>query len=239
MEHDEAIAQHATERYLLNELSAGERDAFEDHFFDCPHCAEDVRDGARMMAAGREIARTDRGATRETATVHQLRPKSGWTSWIPQAAAAAVIGGTVGWFGAVQTVVPRAAATAPVTRPAFGVIQQLQLESGQERGPEGAPQKAVLGQLTEANFFITPPDPSATHYVVSIRDKAGKTWLTDDVSSKAAEEPVEMLLPELPGGEYRVVIESVRQGGNRFPVTEIPFDVVEEREEGSPTRRQP
>ena len=30
MDHQQAIATHATERYLLNELSDSERDAFED-----------------------------------------------------------------------------------------------------------------------------------------------------------------------------------------------------------------
>lgn len=233
MDHDEALTQHAAERYLLNEMSAVERDAYEDHFFDCPHCAADVRDGARMIAAGRQIARETRNV--------QAMPKRGWLSWVPQAAAASIISLTVGWWGAVQTMAPRMAATAPVTQ-AAGVIvdREVPIESGQERGPEGAAPTEIGTNENVSLVFYVPPDAEATSYVVDVRDKAGKTVLTNDVSRKRAEEPVELALPKLPAGEYEVVIESVRKGGNRSRVTEIPIDVVEQRrEEGSPTRRQP
>jgi hypothetical protein len=48
MDHQQAIATHAAERYLLNELDDADRDAFEDHYFACSTCAEDVKAGARM-----------------------------------------------------------------------------------------------------------------------------------------------------------------------------------------------
>ena len=35
MDHDEAVRQKATERYLLDELDAEIRDQFEEHLFDC------------------------------------------------------------------------------------------------------------------------------------------------------------------------------------------------------------
>jgi len=43
LEHEEAIESRAAERYVAHELPKAERDAFEDHFFDCPACADDVR----------------------------------------------------------------------------------------------------------------------------------------------------------------------------------------------------
>jgi hypothetical protein len=43
MNHSEAVQQMATERYLLDEMSPEVRDAFEEHFFDCPECAMDLR----------------------------------------------------------------------------------------------------------------------------------------------------------------------------------------------------
>jgi hypothetical protein len=43
MEHTEATQQMAVERYLLDELSAEEKEAFEQHVFDCPECALDLR----------------------------------------------------------------------------------------------------------------------------------------------------------------------------------------------------
>jgi hypothetical protein len=35
MDHNQAVREKATERYLLNELDPGVRDQFEEHLFDC------------------------------------------------------------------------------------------------------------------------------------------------------------------------------------------------------------
>jgi len=44
----------ATERYLLDEMSADERQTFEDHFFACEVCADDVRTAAAMVQGAKE-----------------------------------------------------------------------------------------------------------------------------------------------------------------------------------------
>jgi len=49
MNHSEAIEEMATERYLLDELSPEARDAFEEHMFDCPACALDVRSASAFI----------------------------------------------------------------------------------------------------------------------------------------------------------------------------------------------
>jgi anti-sigma factor RsiW len=38
----------ASERYLLGEMNDAERDSFEEHYFSCAVCAEDVRAGATL-----------------------------------------------------------------------------------------------------------------------------------------------------------------------------------------------
>ena len=49
MTHQEAVDTLATERYLLDEMSHADRQAFEDHFFACEACADDLRIGAAMV----------------------------------------------------------------------------------------------------------------------------------------------------------------------------------------------
>jgi len=49
MDHSEAVQQMAAEKYLLNELPPDLRDAFEEHMFDCPECAFDIRAGAAFV----------------------------------------------------------------------------------------------------------------------------------------------------------------------------------------------
>jgi hypothetical protein len=43
MEHKKAIATLAAEKYVLDEFPPDQREEFEEHFFSCPECADDVR----------------------------------------------------------------------------------------------------------------------------------------------------------------------------------------------------
>ena len=55
MNHDEAIRIKGTEQYLLNELSPDLRDQFEEHFFECSECANDLRAGALFIQESKAI----------------------------------------------------------------------------------------------------------------------------------------------------------------------------------------
>lgn len=48
MDHRQAIETLASERYLLDEMTEAERERFEEHYFACSECADDVRAGALM-----------------------------------------------------------------------------------------------------------------------------------------------------------------------------------------------
>ncbi len=49
----------ATERYLLDEMNDAEREAFEEHYFDCAVCAANVLDGASLIVVLRKSRRDD------------------------------------------------------------------------------------------------------------------------------------------------------------------------------------
>ena len=49
MDHTDAVQQMTAERYLLEELTPEERNRFEEHAFDCPECALDLRAGAAFV----------------------------------------------------------------------------------------------------------------------------------------------------------------------------------------------
>jgi hypothetical protein len=50
VEHEQAVASYAAEKYVMGELPAAEREQFEDHFFGCIDCAGDVRDLMQVAA---------------------------------------------------------------------------------------------------------------------------------------------------------------------------------------------
>ena len=59
MTHERALNTMASERYLLEEMSELERHAFEEHFFSCPDCAEDIRTAELMRAGVRQAGRAE------------------------------------------------------------------------------------------------------------------------------------------------------------------------------------
>jgi anti-sigma factor RsiW len=54
MTHAEAIQDMATEKCLLGELDNERREAFEEHFFECPECAMAVRAAAVFLEEAKE-----------------------------------------------------------------------------------------------------------------------------------------------------------------------------------------
>jgi Putative zinc-finger len=58
MDHETAVQLKATERYFLGDLTGADREGFEDHFFMCPECAEDVR-AMTIFAANAKAALRD------------------------------------------------------------------------------------------------------------------------------------------------------------------------------------
>ena len=81
MEHDEAIRSGAAERYVARELSPAERDAFEDHFFDCKECAEDVRFELTFAANAREVWRETLPKSVLTPVVPEPRRVDKFRAW--------------------------------------------------------------------------------------------------------------------------------------------------------------
>ncbi len=61
MDHETAVQLKATERYFLGELTGADREGFEEHFFCCPECAEDVK-AMTVFAANAKAVFRDQGA---------------------------------------------------------------------------------------------------------------------------------------------------------------------------------
>jgi len=91
MTHEEAVRTQAVERYLLRELSDSDRDAFEEHYFSCPECAEEVRAGAVFTASARALLAEQ--APRVAAS------RFGWLGWrLPVAAAGIMLLAPIGYL---------------------------------------------------------------------------------------------------------------------------------------------
>jgi hypothetical protein len=95
MTHADALRTLAVERYLLDEMSEIERFAFEEHFFECVECADDLRAGSTMRRAVKS------GLLPETSRHETIAPAGVKRRWTPSVAlpwaAAAMLALAVGY----------------------------------------------------------------------------------------------------------------------------------------------
>jgi hypothetical protein len=88
MDHNQAVREKATERYLLNELEPEVRDQFEEHLFDCQDCALDLRTAAMFVEQSKVVLSEKPEALPARVPV---RAASGWFTWMRPAFAAPVL----------------------------------------------------------------------------------------------------------------------------------------------------
>ncbi len=79
MDHNQAVREKATERYLLNELDPDVRDQFEEHLFDCQDCALDLRTAAMFVEQSKVVLSEKPEALPARVPV---RAASGWFTWM-------------------------------------------------------------------------------------------------------------------------------------------------------------
>jgi len=232
MDHSEAVAKKIAESYLLGELSPEQREAYEEHYFSCAECANDVMAGAALVANVKEVLRTEPPliAAQESA------PRSlGWFAWLRPAYAMAA---TVALFSVLlyQNLVsiPRlkgdlSRMTTPRALASFSFIA----------GSRGANAMVIQGEREQplGLWVDIPPQPSFTSYTCTIQAGSGVVEFSVPVSAEQAKDPVQLLIPDsLEPGKYVLIIR-----GNRGPssageatveVARYPF-VFEYKNEGS------
>src|SRR5438270_2145612 len=81
MDHEEALREKATERYLLNELDPNLTDQFEEHMFGCQECAMDVRAAAMFVEQSKVVlSERPQGSSVRVPVVVPVKP--GWFGWL-------------------------------------------------------------------------------------------------------------------------------------------------------------
>jgi hypothetical protein len=205
-EHLAAKESMAAERYVLDEMEPAERDAFEEHFFDCIECANDVRDESKIGAGVRTGA-------------YVVTPAIPYTRW-------AVAAGLVLAAGLAYQFMPSMPGRhnpgpAPIAATSTTRTEQV-IDLEQARA--GAIAHQVRGDQPVALFFTIPPDKPKPGYVCELHDASGATiGKAQPVTPEQARDPIRM--PLAPGalrsGQYNVVI----RGSDLERVAEYPFTV--------------
>jgi hypothetical protein len=202
MEHKEAIRIQAVDRYLLGELTAAEREEFEDHFFSCGECSEDLHTGAILVDNSRAVLREE--FPDPVPASPGVPPRPGWRFWwppVPLAAAIALLA-VVGYQN--LKVIPE-------------YRRQLSEDTGAAVPPYVAIRPAVRGDVQVvalpkgARFFeigAEEVDPAADGYSCQILDGRGNTVFRFHAPPIAAGAKLNVLLNagRMAPGQYVLVV---------------------------------
>jgi hypothetical protein len=219
MDHAEALQSHATERYLLGEMTPQQRETYEEHYFSCQECAADVKATTILIDNAREFVRK--------LPVGEAVPSSGgFLSWMQPAyamAAVAVLVVVIGYQNLVS--IPR------LKQGTAESVQSLTSFSLVTAGSRGG---------NDLVFNIRPSQPFGLYvdipgnqnygsYVAEVQTESGSAKFTVPVSAEQAKETVQLLIPAstLASGRYNLVILGIsaadRNGAGqeivRYPFT--------------------
>jgi len=203
MTHAEAVSSGATERYLLSQMPEPECDAFEEHYFDCFVCADDVKAG---FVIAQELRRKPAGE------VVRFWPRVRGKVAVYATAASIALVGLAGW----EQVRIQGLQTTISQQRQIGVPQTADFSSA--RG-ESIP--TFDSHRAAALLVIIDPADVAPLYTWSIIDAQNRVKLTRQVSDSQAQTlmfPITIPAGSLEPGKYALRVLSKQEARYEFTV---------------------
>jgi hypothetical protein len=199
MDHDQAVKSQVCEKYLLGELSAELRDAYEEHYFSCAECAMQLRTAAELIGASQQILARTPAIGRN---VHATSKRGGWFKWLQPAIAIPMLASLLLLVGYQNFVtIPHLKKTAsPRVLPMFSLI------SANTRG-ETAPEFVTQPDQPLGLYVDVPVDATYSTYDIRLQDPNGKTMPLRSLSyAEAQKTQVVVVNPGKTAGKYSLRI---------------------------------
>ena len=221
MDHNEAVRQKATERYLLDELDPELRDQFEEHLFDCQDCALEVR-AAAMFAEQAQVILAEPAIPSKVREPARTPAKPGWFGWLRPAFAMPVFALLLALIG-YQNFVTYPKLMRAANEPQVGPWASVNVST---RGAGTAVLKAHPGEGFGllVNF---PPEDGFASYVADLYNPAGKLEGSAPISAAPAGEDRQIYIPgrnRLPG-TYTLVVHGITPAGESKELSRHPIDL--------------
>jgi Putative zinc-finger len=222
MNHEQAIQEMATERYLLDELTPELRDAFEEHMFECTECALDVRAGNVFMTEAKvQLPQLAAEAAPARPVVREKKP---WWSFLTVPAFAAPV------FAALLAVVVfQNVSTIPSLRQA-ATEPRIMPWSSLHADTRGAEAITVQADRNHGAMVMIDIPQGYASFEVGLTDPQGKrTWTKTISASDASISPSGAFPLFIPGawlkdGSYTLNLAGISPQGAR---TELGRRVLE------------
>jgi hypothetical protein len=224
MEHNRAVEIQAVERYLLGEMPPDERNDFEEHYFTCAECAQDVRAAARFRANARELLRNPE---QFSPPVEERRRGFSWWSFpslVPSTVAVLLFGVVVYQSGFEIPSLKRQAGPQAIAEGAVAVTLR-----DTTRGAEGAKVTQIprASGLISLQFYLI-SDEKQPSYKCTIMDASGKVMAAPAVEAPKGDEPaiIQLHREYFPPGPYSIVVrETSSTGGPARTIFKHEFEI--------------
>ncbi len=222
MDHNQAIDGKFTERYLLGELTPAQRDQFEDHFFDCASCADDVETGAVFVDNARALVRE--GPISEEA-VSSRRQGAFARYGLPfqSAALGFVVLMCVISYQNVVTIPSLKAHSTGVSAPEIlTAVSLVGMGARAEANPVAAP-----GAKDFVFEMEIPGGPEFTGYRFEIRDQADTLKFSVPIAAAQAQDTIRLAIPAgtLAMGAYKIIVLGEKPGGAAQELVHYPIQI--------------
>ncbi|MGB8014041.1 MAG: zf-HC2 domain-containing protein [Terriglobales bacterium] len=219
MDHGEVVRQQMTERYLLDELDPQQRDEFEEHFFDCPACALDVRAASMFVEQSKTLLAEDTG---NAAVSVPASAPVGWFAWLRPGWAVPVMAlllAVIGYQNLIVNPQLQDARSRPQLLPWASVYTRT-------RGAS-TPVIAVPRGGSFLLFVNIPPDGGYARYIAELYNPAGNLeWsLTIPASSVQDQWPIQVPGTSREAGSYALAVRGVTAAGESKEIARSPLEL--------------
>jgi len=232
MDHSEAVKQMTAERYLLNELAPDEREAFEEHVFDCPECTLDLRAGAALVDEAKAQLPGLATAVPAPLSARTRKPRTSWSDWFSRmrpAFAAPVFAALLLVLG-YQNLVTFPALRASANQPHLLASVPVR---GATRGGDHITINADRshGFALPFDFYREPGAASYASYSFNLYDPQGKLAWTGDIAvpddNQDGDKRISLAIPgaTLQSGTYTVAVTGIGPHAERTEVERQIFDL--------------
>jgi hypothetical protein len=221
MDHETAIRMNATERYFLGEMSGDDRDGFEEHFFSCPECSEELRALTIFAANAKAVFRDEATAAPPP---HAGMLLSGRALWLSAGLNVALLLGLgYGWVKAGADRRELAEARAPQ------YVQEVSVFGAQRSG--GAAAVREISRSTRRvvfSFYLTEKFKNIGY---ELKDETGavrgEQTLPPPPQEVSAESYISLSTADLKPGAYEVTFWGEGASG-KVPVGQSRFRITSE-----------
>ena len=222
MDHTAVVRDKMTERYLLNELESEMRDEFEEHYFDCPECALDVRAAHQFVQESKVVLAEEPEPVLVRAASRPKPARQGWLAWLRPAFAAPALALLLAVAG-YQNLRLRSELRRPQILPAVSVNVGTWGGGGTHTSiPEG--QGLLL-------FVRIPPDGAYARYTAELYNPAGKLQGSFTIVPTTGQDQWSVTVPKIDreAGTYTMTVHGVTAAGETKALGNTSFQLQIQR----------